>query len=201
MKALITCMLPALLLTACSAESARLTPLPAEAKVLAFGDSLTYGTGAPPGQGYPVFLSGLIARTVINAGVPGETTAGGKNRLPGILDRHRPALMLLCLGANDMLQGLDEKTAADNIRAMVLTARKQGIQIVIVGVPRPDRFAAPPEFYQEIASEFSLPYAKNVMTDVLKNPKLKSDFIHPNARGYRSIAEKLAEFLRKNGAI
>jgi acyl-CoA thioesterase-1 len=201
MKILLSCFFPALLIAACHTSSPRLRELPPDAVVLAFGDSLTYGTGALPGQSYPAVLQKAISRTVINAGVPGETTSEGLARLPRLLERYHPALVLLCLGANDMLRGLDEGAAAKNLKEMIRMAEKQGAQVVLIGVPRPNLLASTPEFYQQIAEEFSLPFMRNTMSDILKKNSLKSDFIHPNAKGYRKLAEEIAGFLRKKGAL
>ncbi len=200
MKILLSCFFPALLLAACN-TAPRLKELPPNAMVLAFGDSLTYGTGASPEQSYPAILQKLISRTVINAGVPGETTSEGLVRLPHYLDRYRPAVVLLCLGANDMLQGLDEVTAAENLKEMIRMAERQGAQVVLIGVPRPNLLVSMPEFYRQIADEFSLPYMENTMREVLKKNSLKSDVIHPNAKGYRKIAEGIALYLRKSGSL
>lgn len=191
-------------MTACHTANggpARLKPLPPDAVVLAFGDSITFGTGAGPGQNYPAILKGLISRTVLNAGIPGEVTDEGRARLPGLLDRHRPGLLLLCLGANDMLRGLGEEKAAENLRAMVKMAGDRGIQVVIIGYPKPPQLTSPPDFYDRIAAEFSIPYLKNTLGDILKDPSLKSDPIHPNALGYRKLAEELAGLLRTHGAL
>jgi len=201
MRVIFACLLPFLLMTACRPGGARLQPLPPEAVVLAFGDSLTFGTGAQPDQSYPAQLRQIISRSVINAGIPGETTAEGRARLPGLLGQHRPALVLLCLGANDMLRGLDENAAAENLRAMVRLARDQGAQVVLIGVPRPSLLVQSPEFYQQIASEFQIPLLKNAMGKILTKPSLKSDPIHPNAQGYRILAEKIAQLLKENGAL
>lgn len=201
MKMIFSFLIPTMLITACHAGTPRLNQLPSDAVVLAFGDSLTFGTGASPHQSYPAVLQQLISRNVINAGVPGETTSEGRARLPGFLDRYHPALLLLCLGANDMIRGLDEKAADENLRAMIRMAREREVQVVLIGVPRPALFVAPPEFYRDIADEFSIPYLKNAMGDALKDPSLRSDLIHPNARGYRKLAEDIAAFLRENGAL
>ena len=201
MKILLSCLFPALLIAACHTGTPQLKKLPPDVVVLAFGDSLTYGTGALPGQSYPAVLQKIISRTVINAGVPGETTSEGLARLPRFLDKYHPALVLLCLGANDMIRGLDEGAAAENLKEMIRMAEKQGAQVVLIGVPRPTLLVNTPEFYRQIAEEFSLPYAENIMRDVLKKNSLKSDFIHPNAKGYQKLAEGIAGFLRKTGAL
>jgi len=201
MKILLSCLFPALMIAACHTGTPQLRKLSPDAVVLAFGDSLTYGTGALPGQSYPAVLQKVISRTVINAGVPGETTSEGLARLPQFLDKYHPALVLLCLGANDMIRGLDEGAAAENLKEMIRMAEKQGAQVVLIGVPRPNLLVTTPEFYRQIAAEYSLPYAENIMRDVLKKNSLKSDFIHPNAKGYQKLAEGFAGFLRKTGAL
>lgn len=201
MKITVLILLSTLLVTACHAGSPKLEPLHPGAVVLAFGDSLTFGTGASPEESYPAVLQGLIGRRVINAGVPGETTAEGRLRLAGFIERHRPALLLLCLGANDMIRGMDEKAAAENLREMVRMARERGVQVVLLGVPRPALFGSPPQFFRDVADEYSIPYLKDAMGHALKERELRSDPIHPNARGYRKLAEEVAAFLKKRGAL
>jgi acyl-CoA thioesterase-1 len=181
--------------------TSKLTPLRSNAVVLAFGDSLTFGTGAPAEQSYPAILEKLISRKVINAGIPGEETARGLARLPVLLDRYHPSLLILCHGANDLLQNFSEQQAADNIRAMIRLAGKHGVSVVLISVPYPGHFASQPAFYARIANEFALPFARDALSKVLVEPSLKSDFIHPNARGYRLLAEAIADLLRKSGAV
>jgi acyl-CoA thioesterase I len=182
-------------------KAPRLAPLPPEAVVLAFGDSLTYGSGASDAESYPAQLEHLIGRKVVRAGVPGEVTAQALARLPGALDEYSPRLLVLCIGGNDFLRRLGNAQAAGNVRAMVRLARGRGIDVLLVGTPEPGLLPSPPGFYADIAAEFGVPYEGGVITEVLKDPRLKSDPIHPNARGYRLIAERIAEKLRKGGAL
>src|SRR5688572_4534945 len=109
----------ALALAACGGSTPKIGKLPADAVLLAFGDSLTFGTGASPDESYPAQLERIIGRKVVNAGVPGELSARGLERLPAVLDEVRPAVLLLCHGSNDFLQRLDDARAAENVRAMV----------------------------------------------------------------------------------
>jgi acyl-CoA thioesterase-1 len=182
-------------------ERPRLAPLPSDAVVLAFGDSLTYGTGAAVQESYPAQLEQLIGRRVVRAGVPGEVTAGALARLPEALDQHAPRLLLLCIGGNDFLRRLGNAQAEANVRAMVKLARSRDIEVLLIGTPEPGFSLAPPAFYGGIAKEFRLPYEEAAIADVLKDESLKSDPIHPNARGYRVIAERVAERLKRSGAL
>jgi lysophospholipase L1-like esterase len=182
-------------------ERPTLERLPGDAVVLAFGDSLTYGTGAAEGESYPAQLEKLIGRRVVRAGVPGEVTAQALARLPEALDEHAPRLLLLCIGGNDFLRRLGTEQAERNVREMVKLAQDRGIAVLLIGTPEPGFTVSPPAFYAGIAKEFRLPYEPGVIGEVLKDRALKSDPIHPNARGYRVIAERLAERLKTSGAI
>ena len=190
----------ALILAACGHDPA-LPKLAAEDVIVAFGDSLTYGTGADTQSAYPPVLSAMIDRTVVNAGVPGETTGEAISRLPQVLDRHHPKLVLLCLGGNDMLRKVPISTIEQNLRAMIRTIQASGASVVLIGVPEPALFGGAPAFYATIADELKLPYEGEVLNEVLRDPRLKSDPSHGNAEGYRLVAQHLAELLKSSGAI
>ncbi|MBW6512955.1 MAG: arylesterase [Desulfuromonadaceae bacterium] len=179
----------------------RLTPLSTDATILAFGDSLTYGTGAQRNESYPASLAEITGRTVINAGVPGEITASGLQRLPEALAEYQPRLLILCHGGNDFLRRLETEETAANIRAMIALARAQGVEVALVGVPQLGLFIDTAPLYAQLAKEFALPFAEDIISDILTDRELKSDTIHPNAAGYRKIAETLAKLLKKSGAL
>ncbi len=189
-----------LLLAGCG-KAPKLPALAANDVVVAFGDSLTYGTGAKAEESYPVVLGQLINRQVVRAGVPGEVTAQGVLRLPQMLDEHSPQLVIVCLGGNDMLRRADPAQTKANLHAMLQMLKERGIAAVLVGVPRPALLAGAPEFYGELAREFAIPYEGGIVKDVLYSADTKSDPIHPNAEGYRRMAQAIAELLRKAGAI
>jgi acyl-CoA thioesterase-1 len=189
------------LVAACSGGQPKLARLAPDAVVLAFGDSLTFGVGANPGESYPARLEALIGRKVVSAGVPGETSAGGLARLPAVLEEAKPQLVILCEGGNDFLQKLDETQAANNLRAMIRLARAQGAQVVLIAVPKPGLLPSPPEFYSAMAKEFGLPQEDSALKKILTDNALKSDLVHPNAAGYAKLAEAVAALLRKSGAV
>ena len=182
-------------------ERPKLERLPSDAIVLAFGDSLTFGTGAGEDESYPAQLESLIGRRVVRAGVPGEVTAQALARLPAALDEHAPRLLLLCIGGNDFLRRLGNQQAERNVREMVKLARSRGVAVLLIGTPEPGFTVTPPAFYSSIAKEFRLPYEEGIVGQVLKDASLKADPIHPNARGYRLIAERVADQLKRSGAI
>ena len=195
------CLLALAALSGCGERNPVLPRLDAGDVVLAFGDSLTYGTGAPQGESYPEVLSGLIGRTVVAEGVPGERTAEGLERLAGVLDTHQPRIMLLCLGGNDMLRKVDATETETNLRQMIDTATARGVGVVQIGVPKPALLGGTAKFYERIAEDYAIPYEGEALNEILKDNAYKSDPIHPNARGYQLLATALAEVLRRSGAI
>ena len=192
--------LPLLSLGGCG-ERPKLERLPPDAIVLAFGDSLTFGTGATEDESYPAQLERIIGRRVVRAGVPGEVSAQALARLPGALDEHTPRLLLLCIGGNDFLRRLGNSQAERNVREMVRLARSRGVAVMLIGTPEPGFTVTPPAFYSAIAKEFRLPYEEGIIGQVLRDASLKADPIHPNARGYRLIAERVADQLKQSGAL
>lgn len=189
------------LLAACSGGQPKLQRLTPDAVVLAFGDSLTVGLNANPGESYPARLQELIGRKVVSSGVVGETTAGGLARLPAALEEAKPQLVILCEGGNDFLKKLDEAQAADNLRSMIRLAKSRGVQVVLIAVPKPGLLPSAAEFYSVVAKEFGVPHEETALRKILTDNALKSDLVHPNAAGYSRLAEAIAALLRKTGAV
>jgi lysophospholipase L1-like esterase len=138
---------------------------------------------------------------VVREGVPGEVSATGLARLPGALDEYRPRLLVLCHGGNDFLRRLPKSEAAANVRAMVRLAQSRGVDVVLIGTPEFGLLLSPPDFYAEIAKEFRIPYEGDVLSAILRDSNLKSDAVHPNAAGYRLMAERVYALLKKSGAV
>ena len=189
-------------LGACSDSKPQLPLLSADAVILAFGDSLTFGTGANSEHSYPAELARLTGLTVINAGIPGEVTAQGVRRLPALLDRYKPQLLLLCHGGNDLLRKIGTAMTRDNIEKMISAADQRNIPTLLIGVPQPAlMFLEAAPIYNEIAEQHGLVYEGEILPQVEADNKLKSDRIHPNAAGYRRMADAISQLLRQSGAL
>ncbi|WP_024299579.1 arylesterase [Methylomicrobium lacus] len=191
-----------LLLTACNKSSDALTKLPSDAVILAFGDSLTYGTGASPQHDYPSVLAKLTTLQVVNAGRPGEISGDGAKRLPALLDQHQPDLLILIHGGNDMLRRIPPEQTADNLKQMITLARNRQIGVVMLGVPKPAiLWMSSADFYQAIAEALNVPIDLETLPEVLGDNSLKSDLIHPNDQGYEKIATQIHSLLVDSGAL
>lgn len=198
---LVAVLLPALLGAGCGQGTPELPALAEDAVILAFGDSLTRGTGANEDSSYPAELQRLSGRRVINAGIPGEISAKGLSRLPGLLDRHRPDLLILCHGGNDFLRRLDGDVLRANLVGMIEAARQREVPVLLVGIPKPGIFLSTADIYAEVAQATGVPLEDEAFAAVLDERDLKADTVHPNAAGYRQVARTIHERLRQIGAI
>ncbi len=198
----VACLVAAILtLSSCGQKTALLPRLDAQAVVLAFGDSLTFGTGAPAGESYPMHLGRAINRKVVRFGVPGEVSEVGRIRLEAVLDEVKPALLLLCHGGNDILQKRDEAALANNLRTMILAARNRKIAVVLIGVPKPGLWLSTASVYEAVAKDMNVPLEGKALASILGDNRLKADHVHPNSQGYAKLAGAVAKLLRERGAI
>lgn len=187
---------------ACNKSSHSLTKLPGDAVLLAFGDSLTYGTGASANSDYPNLLAQLTGRKVINAGVPGEISAEGLRRLPTVLDQYRPQLLILIHGGNDILRQIPAEQTRDNLKAMIAEAKRRNIPVAMLGVPKFGLLMlGSAEIYHELSESEAIPTDLKTLPNILSDNALKSDAVHPNDEGYRRLAENIATLLREQGAL
>ncbi len=173
-------------------------PLSSDSLLLAFGDSITYGTGAPGDSSYPVVLEALLGMKVINSGVPGETISEGLERLPGVLEKYSPRFVILCEGGNDLLRGREEDEIERDLRSMVSILQERDIDVMVIGVPSTRLTLSVPGLYRRVARDLSVLYEGKILRKILSNAALKSDYIHPNRDGYRMMAEKIAELIEKS---
>ena len=188
-------------LIACGNEGTTLTPLPAGSTVLAFGDSLTAGNGAGAAQSYPSVLANIAVLNMINAGVSGELSAEGLRRLPTLLQQHNPSLVVLCHGGNDLLRRTGNSVAKANVLSMIESIHASGAEVLLLGVPQPGIFLSTAEIYHEIAAETGVAYIPDLLGEVLSDSALRSDAVHPNAAGYRIVADEIYSYLMRVGAL
>jgi acyl-CoA thioesterase I len=179
--------------------------VPAGATVLALGDSLTFGTGATPETSYPTMLASLSGWLVINAGVPGDTSAQALARLPALLQEHQPALVLVSIGGNDLLRRLPEADTRANLQRTCEQVLAAGAQALLVAVPRPALAAAAigslsdHPMYAEVAAALKLPLVAGGWSTVLADESLRADAIHANARGYAQMARSVFDAAQAAG--
>jgi lysophospholipase L1-like esterase len=191
----------AALLAACGDDPVALPKLSPEAVVLAFGDSLTYGTGARDYQSYPAVLAKRTGRKVINGGVPGEETDKGLRRLPGLLDKYQPELLIICHGGNDILRKRDAGATEANLREMIRIGRERNIPVVMIAVPNVGIFLSSADFYADIAADLKVPMEEDILATLLGDNNFKSDHVHPNAAGYARLAQAMETLLIAHGAL
>jgi lysophospholipase L1-like esterase len=197
----------ALVVVGCGRRKPRVQPVAPGATVLALGDSITHGSGAPAEASYPAVLAALTGWHVVNGGVPGDTSAQALARLPELMAEHTPALVIASIGGNDFLRRLPEADTRENLRRIVELARSGGAQVLLVAVPRPSMAAAAVgslsdhAMYEEVAEAMDVPLHRDGWSRVLADEALRSDRIHANARGYRQFAEGLAATAREAGFL
>ena len=192
-------LLLSLFLWACGDST--LAPLPPGSRILAFGDSLTQGVGVSPAASYPSVLAELTGFEVINAGISGETTVDGLPRLAGELERVDPQFFILIEGGNDILRNLGAPQTKANLAAMLDLAAARNLPVLLVGVPEKNLFSSVAPLYDELADEYPVLYERTLIGDLMRKPRFKSDAVHFNERGYRQMAETIADKLREAGAI
>jgi acyl-CoA hydrolase len=191
--------LATLALFACSPRP-RQAALPPGARVLALGDSLTYGTGATRDTSYPAVLAQRTGWQVENAGVPGETAAQACARLPDLLTEHRPELVLVLVGGNDFLRRLPEAGIRDALASCASHASHARVPWVLMPVPRLGLGGlAPAPLYAESAQALGVPLVDAGLADLLAQPRMRSDPVHLNADGYRAMAERIEHGLAALG--
>jgi len=184
------------------------SPLPAAAPAVVFlGDSLTAGLGLPADQAYPALLArelpadGFRVR-VVNAGVSGDTTAGGLRRLRWLLAQH-PAVVVVGLGGNDALRGQPPAEIERNLREIVTQARQAGAQVLVLGMQIPPNYG--PDYtgdfaaiYPRVARELHVPLVPFLLAGVGGVAELnQADGIHPTAAGQVKVAANVKPYLEQ----
>jgi acyl-CoA thioesterase-1 len=174
-------------------------------QIVFLGDSLTAGLGLGEEAAYPAIVGELLGARgvpvrIVNAGVSGDTSAGGLARVDWLLSL-RPAILVVALGANDGLRGQPVATIESNLREIVRRARGAGARVVLVGMKMPPNYG--PEYtrdfealYARLARELELPFIPFLLEGVAADPALNQpDGIHPTAEGQRKVAALVEQSL------
>lgn len=197
----------AMLLSACGKKTPKAAAVPAGATVLALGDSLTQGVGANADASYPSLLAERTGWKVVNAGVSGETSKQIADRLPGLLDEHRPSLAILCAGGNDWLQRRSEQVVQGEITRMLQLCQARVTPVLLVAVPELSLSAAltgrmkDHSIYQTLAKDNRVALLPDAWSEVLGNSALRADQVHANAAGYARFTELLLAHARASGFL
>ncbi|HXI13300.1 MAG TPA: arylesterase [Thermoanaerobaculia bacterium] len=165
--------------------------------LIAFGDSLTAGYGATLPEAYPARLSSMIGAEVINAGVSGDTTESARERLDRDVLSREPRIVIVGLGGNDFLRAVAIAETESNLRTIVRKIHSAGSMVVLLGYRFPSFKANYEAMYERVAEEEGALLIPDLLDGITSNRALKSDEIHPNARGYQLMAERIAGPLRK----
>jgi acyl-CoA thioesterase-1 len=176
--------------------------------LLVLGDSLSAAHGIAQRDDWVALLEVRLAqqpaaRPVVNASISGETTAGGLARLPSLLEKHHPALVVLELGANDGLRGLPLATVRANLAAMLEQIEAAGAHALLVGIELPVNYG--PRYrdglrtiYRDLATEFNVPLVPFLLEGVALDPALmQEDGLHPTAAGQPRVLENVWPVLQQ----
>lgn len=192
-------------LTACGDKVQKYSALSYDAKVLAFGDSVTFGYGVDPKDSYPSVLARLTGWNVMNAGISGERADQAKHRIDGLLAEESPQLVIIGLGGNDFLQRRNAQDVKEDLRAIIQSVKSSGAIPVLIAVPALSPMAVvtgkpkDSSIYAELAIEENINVISNVFSNVLADTSLKIDQIHPNPQGYQIFTQGIYDALKKMG--
>lgn len=159
--------------------------------IVCFGDSITFGYGAAPGEDYPAALAKMVKLPVVNAGIDGDTSTEALKRLKAdVLDRE-PMLVIIEFCGNDFLRKVPIETTMRNIREMVETCQAKGAMVAIADVSAGMFLKEYRAAFCALAREKGAIFIPSILAGIITNPSMKSDFLHPNASGYKMIAGRI----------
>jgi lysophospholipase L1-like esterase len=159
--------------------------------IICFGDSITFGYGAEPGGDYPSALAKMTSAPVINAGIDGDTSTEAIKRIKSdVLDRD-PLLVIVEFGGNDFLRKIPQEETLNNMRGIIDEIQAQGAMVAVVDISTEMILKQYRSAFYNLAREKGAIFIPRILSGIITNPRLKSDFIHPNADGYNVIAKRI----------
>lgn len=181
--------------------SEKLPPINKDSTIVAFGDSLTFGQGAPINKSYPAQLELITGYKIINMGLSGDTATNGKDRIYTVVEEHSPDVVILSLGGNDMLRRNTTNLKSD-LSNIIEYLQSSKIKVILLAEPKPEITLLglkDATVYKEIAEKYKLFLLENKFSKYLANDTYKSDMIHLNELGYKKVAEDIAKDLKDSG--
>lgn len=195
----------AIALVAACGSKAKEAAIPPGSLAVALGDSLTAGAGVAREEAWPDLLASRTGWVVINGGISGDTSAGALRRLPALLEEHNPVLVLVALGGNDMLRRIPQEETVANLGEILAMIRAHGAKPVLLATPKPSVAGAvfqnlsAADFYRSIAEAHQVPLIEDAIAEVLSDPEMKGDPLHPNAAGHMQLEQKIFDALKAIG--
>lgn len=159
--------------------------------IICFGDSITFGYGANPGEDYPAALGKMVKLEVINAGVDGDTSFSALERLEQDVLSKKPRLVIVEFCGNDFLKKIPKETTVKNLSEVIDRIQAKGIMVALVDISAGMFFREYRAAFKKLAEEKQAIFIPVVLYKIITNPSMKSDFFHPNVRGYKVIASRV----------
>lgn len=201
---IIACCASAIFLSACAKKEIK-NLASQGVNIICFGDSITFGYGAGQGEDYPAALAKLVSVPVLNKGIDGDTTSEALKRLNSdVLDR-QPLIVIIEFSGNDFLRKIPKEVTVENIREMIRRCQSRGAIVAIADISAGMFLKDYRVLLSRVAKEEGAIFIPSILGGIITNPSMKSDFLHPNACGYKMIAERihriLSPYLEKNSIL
>lgn len=178
-------------------------PIPKNATIVAFGDSLTYGFGASPNSSYPTLLSEITGYDIINSGLNGDTARNGVQRIKSVVEKYNPSVVIVGIGGNDIIRRQSQNLEKD-LNTIVSYLKSKDIKPILLSEPQPTILGniitvADSPIYERVANKQDILLLDNIYSKYLADQEYKSDLIHLNDSGYSRVAEDIASRLKREG--
>ncbi|MDD4980238.1 MAG: GDSL-type esterase/lipase family protein [Candidatus Omnitrophica bacterium] len=164
--------------------------------IICFGDSITFGYGAQSGEDYPTAMAKLTVIPVLNMGIDGDTSVEALKRLNSDVLTRQPLVAIIEFGGNDFLRKIPQETTIVNVREMVEKIQAVGAMVAVVDISTGPFLAEYRKGFSKICKEKGAIFIPGALSGIITNPRLKSDFIHPNCDGYKLIAQRIYKAVR-----
>jgi acyl-CoA thioesterase-1 len=173
--------------------------------IICFGDSITFGYGAGTGEDYPSGLAWLVKMPVVNAGIDGDTSTDALSRIRTDVLEKNPLLVIVEFCGNDFLKKVAFETTLNNISTMIDRVQAKGAMVAVVDISAGMFLGEYRKAYSKLAKEKDAIFIPHILSGIITNPSMKSDFLHPNAKGYKMIAEQvyreILPYLNRNAIL